>query len=96
MTNLNGDGIHQTFYDSATLLDICTADEYRENALPNAKHIPLSVLPAMASEQMDKDEPVLIYCHSGGRAIIAEKILSGLGFTDITNISSVPHHRHCH
>lgn len=96
MSALNCDEIRQTMLSGATLLDVRTTDEFNSSALPEAKNIPLANLPLFAHEHLDKDEPVLIYCVSGGRAIIAEKILQALGFSDVTNISSVRHYRHCH
>jgi rhodanese-related sulfurtransferase len=91
MTTLNCDEIRQTLYNSSTLLNVCAAVEYDEGALPNAQHIPLSVLPAMADEQLNRDESIVLYSRSEGRAIIAEKILSGLGFTDVTNLGDMQH-----
>lgn len=80
----------------ATLLDVRTADEFNSGALPDAKNIPLANLPLLAHDRLDKNKPVLIYCRAGGRAIIAEKILQALGFSDVTNIGSVRHYQNCH
>ena len=96
MSTLNCDGIRQTMLSGATLLDVRTADEFNSGALPDAKNIPLALLPLFAHDRLDKNKPVLIYCRAGGRAIIAEKILQALGFSDVTNIGSVRHYRHCH
>lgn len=92
MTTLNCDEIRQTLFSGSTLLNVCTAIEYDERVLPDAQHIPLSVLPAMADEQLNKDESIVLYSRSEGRAIIAEKILSSLGFTDVTNIGDMQHY----
>jgi len=96
MNNLNCDDIRQTLDAGATLLDVRTIDEFKASSLPNAKNIPLAILPLLAHEHMEKHEPVLIYCRSGGRAVIAEKILANLGFTDVTNIGSIQSFQHCH
>jgi phage shock protein E len=96
MNNFNCDDIHQTLDAGATLLDVRTTDEFKASCLPNAKNIPLAILPLLAHEQMEKHEPVLIYCHSGGRAVIAERILASLGFTDVTSIGSLHNFQHCH
>jgi phage shock protein E len=96
MTNLNCDDIRATLQNGATLLDVRSADEFNNGSLPNAKNIPLAILPVLAHEHLDKDEPVLIYCRSGGRAMMAEKILSGLGFNKVTNIGGIVHYQHCH
>lgn len=95
MTNLNCDDIRQTLQSGATLLDVRNTDEFRRGALPNAKNIPLAILPVLAHEHLDKNDPVLIYCQAGGRAMMAEKILAGLGFTNITNIGGMHLYQHC-
>ena len=96
MNNLNCDDIRQTLETGATLLDVRSTVEFNNGCLPNAKNIPLAILPLLAHEQLDKDESVLIYCRSGGRTIMAEKILAGLGFTDVINIGGIHHFQHCH
>lgn len=96
MSILNCDRIRQTMLSGATLLDVRTADEFNSGALPNARNIPLSVLPSLAHRHLDKDEHVFIYCRAGGRAIMAEKILAGLGFKRITNIGGMYQYHHCH
>jgi rhodanese-related sulfurtransferase len=96
MSDLICDDIRQTLQPGATLLDVRTAGEFSSGALPNARNIPLSILPTLAHEHLDKNEHVFIYCRPEGRAIIAEKILAGLGFKRITNIGGMYqyHHRH--
>lgn len=96
MSNYDCDDIRQTLETGATLLDVRTTDEFKVGCLPNAKNIPLAILPVLAHEHMEKHEPVFIYCRSGGRAVIAEKILASLGFTDVTNIGSIHNFQHCH
>lgn len=95
MTNLNCDDIRQTLLSGATLLDVRNTDEFQRGALPNAKNIPLAILPVLAHEHLEKHDPVLIYCQAGGRAMMAEKILAGLGFTNITNIGGMHLYQHC-
>ena len=96
MNNLNCDDIRQTLAAGATLLDVRTTDEFIANSLSAARNIPLALLPSLADEHMEKHKPVYIYCRSGGRAIIAERILAGLGFTDVTSIGSIDNFAHCH
>ena len=95
MTNFTCDGIRQTIQKGATLLDVRNVDEFNRGALPNAKNIPLSILPVLANERLDINDPVLIYCQAGARAVMAEKILIGLGFNNITNIGGIEHYQQC-
>lgn len=96
MTILTCDDIRQTMKSGATLLDVRTTDEFNCGALPDAKNIPLAILPVLAHERLDKLKPVLIYCHAGARAVMAEKILTALGFSNVINIGGIEHFSHCH
>jgi len=95
MTNLNCDDIRETLKQGAVLLDVRNTHEFDRGALPNAKNIPLAILPVVAHEHLDKNDPVLIYCHAGGRAMMAERILASLGFTNVTNIGGIHQYQHC-
>ena len=95
MTNFTCDELRQTLRNGAILLDVRNVDEFNRGALPNAKNIPLTILPALAHEHLDKKNPILIYCQAGGRAGMAEKILMDLGFNDIINIGGIEHYQHC-
>lgn len=95
MTSLNCDDIRQTLQAGATLLDVRNAHEFNGGALPNAKNIPLASLPVLAHEHLDINDPVLVYCQAGSRAIMAEKILASLGFTNVMNIGGIHHYQHC-
>ncbi len=64
MSDLTYDDIRQTLQSGATLLDVRTAGEFSRGALTNAKNIPLSILPTLAHEHLDKDEHVFIYCRA--------------------------------
>ena len=95
MANLTCNDIRQTMENGATLLDVRSVDEFNRGALPNAKNIPLAILPVLAHEHLDKADKVLIYCRVGARAIMAEKILASLGFSDVTNIGGIHQYQHC-
>jgi rhodanese-related sulfurtransferase len=95
MTTLNCDDLREDIHSGAILLDVRNIDEFSRGALPNAKNIPLAILPLLAHERLNRHEPLLVYCHGGGRAIIAEKILAQLGFTNVKNIGGIVHYQHC-
>jgi phage shock protein E len=96
MNNLTCDDIRRTLKDGAVLLDVRDTDEFHCGALTDAQNMPLAILPQLADEQLDKESPVLVYCRAGARAIMAEKILLGLGFSDVTNIGSIAHFKRWH
>jgi len=95
MSNLSCDDIRQTLKAGATLLDVRSTAEFSQGALPNAKNIPLAILPVLAHEHLQKTDTVLIYCRAGARAMMAERILADLGFSDVKNIGAMHQYQHC-
>ena len=63
----------------AVLLDVRTQKEYDLGAIPNAKHIPLDVLPTRISEIKKWNKPVITYCEKGGRSEMATQLLQKNG-----------------
>jgi rhodanese-related sulfurtransferase len=56
--------------DDAVVLDIREQEEWDRGHAPTAVHIPMSELPARVDELasfLDRDEPLVITCRSGGR-----------------------------
>ncbi len=91
MNHLPCNFVHDKLSTSAKLLDVRTDEEYRREALPGALHIPLQNLPLMAKNHINTEEEVLVYCHSDSRAIIAEKILAGMGYKNVVVIGGLQH-----
>ncbi len=48
--------------------------------------IPLPQL-ADAYSELDPEKPILLHCEIGGRSRVAAQLLSGLGFTEIYNLT---------
>lgn len=46
----------------ARLVEVLRADEYAEEHLPGATSIPLKTLSAETAAQLDRAEPVVVYC----------------------------------
>ena len=67
-----------------TLVDVRTPEEFEQGALPNAVNISVTALDfPFEINQLDKDEPILIYCKSGGRSARAAIVMKALGFSKI-------------
>ena len=64
---------------SVTLLDTRTALEVSRGKIEGFMHIPLDSLRERIDE-LPKDKPIYVHCHSGLRSYIACRILSGNGF----------------
>lgn len=65
---------------SITLLDVRTKEEREQGTIAGFASIPLDSLREHLDE-IPKDRPVFIHCHSGLRSYIACRILAGYGYT---------------
>ena len=71
---------------NALVIDVRTTQEYASGHLNNSLHIPYQQIAArFAQLEIRKDRPVVLYCRSGNRAGIAEKVLFEQGYTAIHN-----------
>lgn len=67
------------------LVDVRNPAEYAAGALPGARSIPLATLPDRISE-LDPARPVVLYCRSGNRSVIAAALLEAHGFGDVCDV----------
>lgn len=65
--------------NSVTLLDVRTITEFKRGKIDGFINIPLDSLRARIDE-IPKDKPVYVHCHSGIRSYIACRILQGNGY----------------
>ena len=49
----------------AQLVEVLPADEYEDEHLPSAIHLPLKSLTASAANTLDRARPVIVYCWDG-------------------------------
>ncbi len=68
------------------LLDVREPWEIEIVSLPGCISIPLAEVPARVLE-LDRDRPVAVLCHSGGRSARAARYLAAQGFPRVANIS---------
>ena len=68
------------------LLDVRRDDEVRDGMLNGAVHIPLDELRSRAGE-LDRNKDWVVYCRSGQRSYFGTRILKGLGFRSVRNLS---------
>lgn len=67
------------------VLDVRTADEFAEDHLPGAKHIPVDGLRSHLGE-LPKDRSIVTYCRVGQRGYLAARVLLQHGF-QVRNLS---------
>lgn len=67
------------------LVDIRTAAEVAQGAIPNATHIPMHLLPVRANE-LPQDREFVLYCRSGARSYHACQFLAQQGYDKALNL----------
>ncbi|WP_080145759.1 rhodanese-like domain-containing protein [Marinilactibacillus piezotolerans] len=75
---------HKWNNENVTLIDVRELDEWETGHVEGAQHIPLSKLDEYVN-QLDKNTPYYVMCHSGGRSAMACQRLSAEGI-DTVNI----------
>lgn len=72
----------------ALLLDVRTAEEFRDRHLDGAVNIPLQELSARIRELGAKERPIVVYCRSGARSATAAGIMKSAGY-DVLDIGGM-------
>jgi rhodanese-related sulfurtransferase len=67
------------------LLDIRTAGEVAQGAIPGATEIPMHLIPLRQTE-IPKNQDVVLYCRSGARSYQACTYLAEQGFSRVINL----------
>jgi rhodanese-related sulfurtransferase len=69
------------------LIDVREPDEWEIARIPGAELFPLSQWPAIVDQLTDREQPLLVVCHHGGRSARATDFLLRQGFTQVTNVA---------
>ena len=77
----------------AILLDVRTPQEYREGHIPGSQNVPLQTIDKVRTVAENKDTPLFVYCHSGGRSRQAVQRLGQMGYRNVTNIGGIAAYR---
>ncbi|GAP66238.1 phage shock protein E [Mizugakiibacter sediminis] len=74
----------QSAHMAPRVVDVRTAEEYRDGHIPGALNVPYDQIAARADAlDVARDAPVVVYCRTGKRAAIAQHTLEGLGYTHV-------------
>lgn len=81
----------KVFHDTpgAVLLDVRTAQEYRQGHIPGSKNVPLQTIDNVTSVVENKDTALFVYCYSGARSRQAVDALRHMGYTNVKNIGGI-------
>lgn len=75
--------------DAALLLDVREPDEYHAGHIPGAVSIPRGLLEFKLSNDpaLDiRDQPIVIYCKTSGRAALAAATMKSMGYLHVQSI----------
>ncbi len=76
--------------DDCQIIDVRTKEEYDEGHIVDAINIPNEVIREEAVEKLkDKDQLLLIYCHSGRRSKEAANKLVELGYSNVYDFGGI-------
>src|SRR5438270_14912 len=67
------------------LIDVREPFEYEIARIDGAKSIPLGEI-AERTDELERDQPILVHCHSGQRSAQAVRLLQQRGFTNVYNV----------
>lgn len=79
--------------DGAVLIDVRTAEEYRDGHIDGSVNIPLDRISSVENTVKDKSTPLYVYCLSGGRSGQAVSYLKQIGYTNVKNIGGISSYR---
>ena len=54
--------VQRLLTEGAQLVDVLPAEEYREEHIPGAIHMPLRKIESEASAKLDRGRPIIVYC----------------------------------
>ena len=84
MREIDIEELESALADGATLVDVREPQEYAAFHVPGAVLVPMAQLGSRADE-LDKERPVYLICHSGHRSGVIAELLGERGF-DAVNV----------
>ena len=81
--------VREKLAQGATVVDVRTPREFEHGHYEGAVHIPLGELSSRLDELGAKETTLILYCHSGARAVLAARTLKRAGYTDVVNAGSL-------
>jgi rhodanese-related sulfurtransferase len=86
--NVNADEFEALIQKGALLIDVRTPGEVDNGAIDGYTNINFSSSSFQSEiEKLDKNEPVLVYCASGGRSGKTMNMMKDMGFKEVYNLN---------
>ncbi len=79
--------------EGAVLIDVRTAEEYRDGHIEGSVNIPLDRISAVENTVKDKNTPLFVHCYSGSRSGQAVEFIKQLGYNNVKNIGGIGSYR---
>ena len=86
--DIAGTGSHLA--KSGAVIDVREPGEYQAGHLPGAVNIPRGVLEFKIGDNAalaNKDQPIVLYCKTGGRAALSAVNLQRMGYTQVRSLT---------
>ncbi len=61
--SIDRDDVQRLLSEGAQLVEVLPAEEYGEEHLPGAINIPLKELDRDSARRLERERPVIVYCH---------------------------------
>ncbi|MBD3610400.1 MAG: rhodanese-like domain-containing protein [Gammaproteobacteria bacterium] len=84
----------QLVSQGAQLVDVRSPSEHAMGAAPGAMNIPVQVLGGYMGN-LNPEQPVIVYCASGGRSAMAASMLKSAGFANVRDLGGVNNYFTC-
>ena len=84
-----GDDVSNVDFSTAVIIDVRTPNEFRSGHVEGAINLPIDDLTESSIDKIvRKDQPVVLYCKSGGRSKTAANRLRNWGYQDVYNLKT--------
>ena len=75
---------------NAVIIDVRSPGEFAGGHVEGAINLPIdSITEADILKVAEKDQPIVLYCHSGGRAAIVQNKMTEWGFSSVRNLKTL-------
>jgi rhodanese-related sulfurtransferase len=86
LTKVDSAGLIAAQAKGAQIVDVRTAGEYELGHIKGAVNVPVDQI-AQTAASWNKDASYVVYCASGTRSANAQQTLSGMGFTNVADLT---------
>jgi rhodanese-related sulfurtransferase len=82
------DAQQQTERGGAVLIDVREEEDWREDHVKGAKHLPRGVIELEIEEQVpDPKTPIICYCGGGSRSALVAESLQKMGYENVRSLA---------